>query len=174
MKTLTVAVLATLTLTVSAFGQSQDGSVAIAESIRAKDDDSTMGGYAACVVKLKQAGTADKEARKDCREAMKIMAHTSTRIANEAADATKASRQVCCGYGYGGYGGGWGGGYSRTYWGSASHDNYPSAPVQSPQQVQAEQQVYAAQIRSQQQAYAAQIRAQQEAEAAQIRAQLQK
>jgi hypothetical protein len=99
-RTLILAVLAIISVAAPVSAQSQEGSVAIAASIRNQGDDATLGGYAACVAKLKQAGASVKEANAECQKAMRIMSDASKRIANEAADATKASRQVCCGYGY--------------------------------------------------------------------------
>ncbi|MEK7669521.1 MAG: hypothetical protein AAB350_02975 [Patescibacteria group bacterium] len=81
----------------------QAGSVAIAGNIRSEEEKSELDEFAECVSKMKIAGASYKEASKDCREYRKVLAKESTRIANEAADATKASRPMVYN-GYGNYG----------------------------------------------------------------------
>jgi len=104
-------------LTATAQTGEQAGSVAIATTIRpAVGSESELDEYAECVGKMKVAGASYKEASKDCKDYRKVLAKESTRIANEAADATKASRPQVYG-GYGRYGYGYGGyGYSRSYY----------------------------------------------------------
>lgn len=89
----------------SALAQEQSGSVAIAEHIRPAVD-TTLTDFTACVEKLKNVGVETKEAVASCKDVTKIASKTTTRIANEAADATKASRPIMLynRYGYGGYG----------------------------------------------------------------------
>ena len=84
---------------------SQAGSVAIAESIRVEGVNE-LDEFAKCVSALKTAGASYKEAAKDCKDYRKVLAKESTRIANEAADATKASRPFVVVYDLYGYSGG--------------------------------------------------------------------
>jgi hypothetical protein len=91
---------------VSAHAQ-QAGSVAIASHIDSSGD-KIIPDYTKCVSDLKGLGAKIEDAMKNCKETAKIASHTITRVANEAADATKSSRPVVVnsGYGYGGYGNG--------------------------------------------------------------------
>lgn len=95
---------------------SQEGSVAIAAAIRPATAVAELDEFAECVAKNKGNGASYKEAAKDCKEYRKILAKESTRIANEAADATKASRPMILGYGRDyGYGYGYGNYGYRNY-----------------------------------------------------------
>lgn len=96
------------------FGQSQDGAVAISKAI-VPASETIVNDFSTCVEKLVGLKISSKEALASCKEATKVAANVATRVANEAADATKASRPivVTSSYGYG-YGrcwscGGWGG-----------------------------------------------------------------
>lgn len=84
----------------------QEGSVEIAKAIR-PNEEINLSSFSGCVERLNAVGLSPKESAKECKEAAKLVVKNSTRIANEAADATKASRPVvvsnCCGWG-----GGWG------------------------------------------------------------------
>ena len=71
----------------------QEGSVAIASAIRMEGDTTTQD-LVNCVRGLVQTGVLAKDARGDCKEVLKDRNKTSAKIANEAADATKASRPV--------------------------------------------------------------------------------
>lgn len=81
--------------------QNQEGSVAIAANIRPENEDKTLSIFSKCVVDLTQTGLTAKDAVKACKEASEIEASKSKKIANEAADATKASRPVVITHGYG-------------------------------------------------------------------------
>lgn len=80
----------------------QEGAVAIASAIRSEPDTTTQN-FTDCVGKLVEAGLPAKDASRECKEVTKIVAKTTMRVANEAADATKASRPVVVNP-YGGYG----------------------------------------------------------------------
>ncbi|KKP80068.1 MAG: hypothetical protein UR80_C0039G0007 [Parcubacteria group bacterium GW2011_GWB1_35_5] len=91
-------------------GAQQDGAVAISNNIRGIDGGITMLDFTGCVSSLKGAGMKVEVAAKKCMGFVKNTNHTSVRIANNAADATKASRPVVVsGYGYG-----YGYNYNRT------------------------------------------------------------
>ncbi|MEK7200834.1 MAG: hypothetical protein AAB672_01750 [Patescibacteria group bacterium] len=83
----------------------QEGSVAIASAIRPAEE-KTFSDFATCVANLKKEGMKVEAAAKACDKIASTVAKTTTRIANEAADATKASRPVVVspyGYGYDSY-----------------------------------------------------------------------
>jgi len=103
----------------------QAGAVAVAAVIRSENAKSELDEFAECVSKMRDSGASYKEASKDCREYRKVLAKESTRIANEAADATKASRPVVMSpyYGYSGYGYGY-----RTYYPRRTVVVRPAAP----------------------------------------------
>src|SRR3989339_1726095 len=109
-----------LSLALPASCQSQAGSVAIAAAIRPAQSpvytelegeqsgsviisaNTELDEYAQCVANMKASGASYKEGAKDCKDYRKVLAKESTRIANEAADATKASRpMIISGYGRG-------------------------------------------------------------------------
>lgn len=96
--------------------QNQSGSEAIADQIRPANEN-RMSEFTECVVTLTtKASFKAEEAAKQCKEIAKIAAAEAMKIANEAADATKASRPLVVspyGYGYRGYY------YGRSYgsWG---------------------------------------------------------
>lgn len=98
------------------WAQSQEGSVAIASAIR-PEKDTVVADFTTCVTAMKVAGATFKEAAKSCKEIAKVATNVTTRLANEAADATKASRPmvVMGGYGYRNYGYGTSYGYGRSY-----------------------------------------------------------
>lgn len=77
----------------------QEGSVAIASAIRPPTDTA----FQECVITLvERAKVTSKEAIAACNKNGDRLAKTTTRLANEAADATKASRpMVVSPYGYG-------------------------------------------------------------------------
>lgn len=94
--------------------QQQLGSVAIAGAITPSMETATVSEFTGCVEKLTAAKVVGKEAVKACTKIAEIAAKTTTRLANEAADATKASRPIIMmGRGYGNYR--TGGGYSSSY-----------------------------------------------------------
>jgi hypothetical protein len=78
----------------------QEGSVAIAGKIPAP---ASMNDFTGCVAQLAERGIKADAAAKNCHAAMKTMADATKKVANEAADATKASRPriIWGGYGYG-------------------------------------------------------------------------
>lgn len=105
--------------------QSQEGSISIASQIRPANEN-RLSEFAECVITLTKVGFRAEESAKQCREVVKIVAAEAMKIANEAADATKASRPVVIvgsPYGYRGYYG-----YGRSYsWGiriGSSHRIY--------------------------------------------------
>jgi len=101
-----------------AVAQDQAGAVAIAATIRSKSGEvMELGSFTDCVAKMMSVGASYKEAAKDCREYRKVLADESKKIANEAADATKASRPVVVdGWGRNGYGYGYRSyGYNNSY-----------------------------------------------------------
>lgn len=118
MKTFTFALIFFLGLS-SLEAQSQSGSEAIAKAIVSSAED-TVGNFADCVEKLVRLTTTTEKAISACKDVSKIASHTATRVANEAADATKASRPIMVAD-YGGYGGGysyrdgWGGRRSQSW-----------------------------------------------------------
>jgi hypothetical protein len=72
--------------------QNQEGSVAIASAIEPASQD-VVGDFTGCVKELAPTVGA-KEALKACKDALKLAVKAATRVANEAADATKASRPI--------------------------------------------------------------------------------
>lgn len=96
-----LAFFAFLALFVASLEAQQEGSVAIAQSVRAENEDSTLSGFTKCVADLKESGVKDKAAIKACTKMANIIAHTTTRVANEAADATKSSRPLFVNNGWG-------------------------------------------------------------------------
>lgn len=92
----------------------QEGSVAIAKAIRPAEE-KTFSDFATCVANLKKEGMEVGAAAKACNKIASIVAKTTTRLANEAADATKASRpMVVSPYGYESY-------YGRSGWYGGSY-----------------------------------------------------
>lgn len=77
---------------VSLKAQTQNGSVAIAEAIEPASQD-VVGNFTGCVKELAPTVGA-KEALKACKEVSKVATDAAKRVANEAADATKASRPL--------------------------------------------------------------------------------
>ncbi len=114
MKTLFLTALLVLAVSAPLSAQNQSGSEAIAESVRPGYGDANMVNFTRCVVDLKNTGTRDKDARKACAKQSERMLEASKRIANEAADATKASRPLLVYSRYGRYGSYYGG---RGYYG---------------------------------------------------------
>lgn len=129
-KALFLAILAALPL----LGQ-QEGSVAIAESIRPQGESATLSNYTKCVADLAQIGLKPEKAAEFCEKRASREEKASAKIANEAADATKASRPmvVVPRYGYG-----YGGGYSSYGYGvgfqiqTQRRGYYRSAPRRQP------------------------------------------
>lgn len=73
----------------------QEGSVSIASAIRSEQDmATTTQNFTNCVSRLVEVGLPVKDAAKECKDVAKIVAETTKRVANEAADATKASRPL--------------------------------------------------------------------------------
>lgn len=97
--------------------QEQPGSVAIAGAIAPSMKTAMVSEFTGCVEKLVVTKVEGKEAIKACKDIAKIVANTTTRLANEAADATKASRPMIINNGWGN-GGGYYGGYSNYQTGS--------------------------------------------------------
>ena len=115
-----------------ATAQNQEGSAAIAESIRADGEGPLLRDGPDCVLRLtKEGGMEKKAAAKLCKSFAEIQAKTSRRVANEAADATKASRPLLV-YGRYGYGGGYYGGYYGRSYGYSRPVVVRSAPVRRP------------------------------------------
>ena len=115
------------------WAQDQDGSVAIANAIRPLEHgDATLPNFTGCVADLVAVQVASKDAVKACTKVTKEIGNTSRRIANEAADATKASRPVLVysRYGYGYYGRSY---YSRPYYSrprpAPTYHSAPERPV---------------------------------------------
>lgn len=98
---LTIALLLVVT---PAVAQNQEGSVEISKSI-VPSSETKVSDFTSCVEQLVKVGIASKDATGSCLKASKIASKTATRVANEAADATKASRPMLVtppyGYGYG-------------------------------------------------------------------------
>jgi hypothetical protein len=93
---------------VAPLGAQQEGSVAIAGEITPSAENIVPDGVT-CLADAAKV-LAPEKAAKYCENLAKLTAKTSTRVANEAADATKASRPLVITSGYG-----YGGGYSRSY-----------------------------------------------------------
>jgi hypothetical protein len=88
--------------------QDQAGSVAIADAI-VPSAENVVGDFTDCVKELAGTAVPTKDAIKACKEVSKLAVRATTRVANEAADATKASRPMIVdgwggNYGYSGYG----------------------------------------------------------------------
>lgn len=86
-----LAILAVLSLPLAA--QTQEGSVEIAKSIPSGDD-ASVADFTTCVERLNKSGASADKAIDACTKIASIVAKRATKIANEAADATKASRPV--------------------------------------------------------------------------------
>jgi hypothetical protein len=63
----------------------------------------TVSDFTTCVSSLKETGVKVEEAVKACTKVASLAVKAATRLANEAADATKASRPLIVGYGRYGY-----------------------------------------------------------------------